>query len=173
MWGLGDHTWSQTFSPYGAFANQCHRKSSETGDYVTDFPGIQPGDVLGFGHFYTDENNNRKWTGHVAVYMDNNIIYEFYTKHWDKTPTGRGCRKTGYRTEFQWYVSYDNSSASYDPDTTNPDTDNIPDIHDVPTPNPNRADLEDSSNYLNSVIPLMLQYTPRRIGMKPFRPVKG
>lgn len=171
MWGLGSHCWSKTFSPYeSTFASQCVMKADYTGDYETDFPGIQPGDVLGDG----SETSNGKWAnGHVAIYMGNNIIYEYYTSDWDKSPTGRGCRKTGYRTRFKWYVSYDNSSASYDPDITNPVRDNIPDEYDQPTPNPNRENEPDGSNDLVPIIPLILQYTPRRIGMKPFRPVKG
>lgn len=153
------------------FASQCTLKVSNTGDYETDFPGIQPGDILGDGY---EANNDSGWAdGHVAIYMGNNIIYEYYTSKWSSSPTGRGCRKTGYRSRFKWYVSYDNSSASYDPDVTNPYVDNIPDIHGSPTPNPDRADLPDGSNDLIPIIPLTRQYTPRRIGMKPFRPVKG
>ena len=59
-------------------------KADYTGDYETDFPGIQPGDVLGDG----SETSDGKWAnGHVAIYMGNNIIYEYYTSDWDKQGT--------------------------------------------------------------------------------------
>lgn len=171
-WGVGYHATSQAYSPYGAFSSKVTRKASSTGQYETDFPGIQPGDVLGDGHYYTKENGERAWTGHVAMYMGNNTIYEYYTSDWDSSPTGRGCRITGYRTRFKWYASYDNTSASYDPDDVDPETGRIPDEH-APTPIPDRVGIVDSSNDMYPIMALILQYTPRRIGMKPFRPVKG
>ena len=89
-WGVGYHATSQAYSPYGAFSSKVTRKASSTGQYETDFPGIQPGDVLGDGHYYTKENGERAWTGHVAMYMGNNTIYEYYTSDWDSSPVAHG-----------------------------------------------------------------------------------